>query len=148
MFTGRHLLNKSEIEMKPIGENEDAYDEDGNMKKGFCVRPAIEQFPRPWIGQTGRKFGGLLLYIFFACYMFAGLAIVCDDFFVPALDKLSDGKICDIWFISFEYEFFKNFVYSSKHGPGCGGCDLHGGGVIRARIGNSSHWGFRGTGKG
>ena len=39
-----------------------------------------------------RKRGGLAIHIFIAIYMFIGLAIVCDDYFVPALDRIADGK--------------------------------------------------------
>jgi len=35
--------------------------------------------------------GGLVLYIFFLLYCFIGLAIVCDDYFVPSLEKISEG---------------------------------------------------------
>ena len=36
--------------------------------------------------------GGLLIHILTAVYMFMGLAIVADDYFVPALDKLAESK--------------------------------------------------------
>ena len=39
-----------------------------------------------------RKRGGLVIHIFVALYMFIGLAIVCDDYFVPALDRIAEGK--------------------------------------------------------
>ena len=32
-----------------------------------------------------------MLYIFLLLYIFLGLAIVCDDYFVPSLEKISDG---------------------------------------------------------
>ena len=38
-----------------------------------------------------RRHGGLILHILVATYMFIGLAIVCDDYFVPSLNKVSDG---------------------------------------------------------
>ena len=62
-----------------------------------CTRPAIEQFPEPLMGNTARKNGGLVIHIFVATYMFIGLAIVCDDYFVPALDKIADGE-SNFWF--------------------------------------------------
>ena len=34
----------------------------------------------------------VVVHILVATYMFIGLAIVCDDFFVPALTKVSDGE--------------------------------------------------------
>ena len=37
-----------------------------------------------------RKYGGVLLYIIGLLYMFLALAIVCDEYFVPALEQVSD----------------------------------------------------------
>ena len=34
----------------------------------------------------------MIIHILVATYMFVGLAIVCDDFFVPALTRVSDGR--------------------------------------------------------
>ncbi len=60
---------------------------------GNCTPPAIEQFPEPLMDNYYRKRGGLAIHIFVALYMFIGLAIVCDDYFVPALDRIAEGKI-------------------------------------------------------
>ena len=59
---------------------------------GNCTPPAIEQFPEPLMDNYYRKRGGLVIHIFVAFYMFIGLAIVCDDYFVPALDRIAEGK--------------------------------------------------------
>ena len=55
-----------------------------------CVEPAVKQFPSPILGREARRHGGLVLHILIACYMFIGLAIVCDEYFVPALERMSD----------------------------------------------------------
>ena len=57
-----------------------------------CIPPAIIQFPSPGIDQKARRQGGVIFHILVATYMFVGLAIVCDDYFVPALTRVSDGK--------------------------------------------------------
>ena len=36
------------------------------------------------------KAGGVIVHIFFSLYMFTALAIVCDDYFVPALERISE----------------------------------------------------------
>ena len=54
------------------------------------MEPAVKQFPSPILGREARRHGGLVLHILIACYMFIGLAIVCDEYFVPALDRMSD----------------------------------------------------------
>ena len=58
-----------------------------------CIPPAIIQFPSPVINQEARRHGGGIIHILVAAYMFIGLAIVCDDYFVPALTRVSDGEI-------------------------------------------------------
>lgn len=57
-----------------------------------CSPPAIEQFPRPLMGPSARKHGGLIIHILVAIYTFLGLAIVCDDYFVSSLDRICEGN--------------------------------------------------------
>ncbi|XP_059083107.1 probable sodium/potassium/calcium exchanger CG1090 isoform X2 [Tigriopus californicus] len=79
----RSLLN--------VTESDDGdFEADGELKPGHCMPPAIEQFPEPILNKTQRRYGGLIFHIALAIYMFIGLAIVCDDFFVPALEKLAE----------------------------------------------------------
>ena len=61
-----------------------------NVSQEVCVEPAVKQFPSPILGRTTRRHGGGILHILIACYMFIGLAIVCDEYFVPALERMSD----------------------------------------------------------
>ena len=63
-----------------------------NMSTAPCIEPAVLQFPGTVLPPDTRRHGGILLHVFLAVYMFIGLAIVCDDFFVPALNKMSDGE--------------------------------------------------------
>jgi len=65
-------------------------DEKEQRKIGNCTPPAIEQFPEPLMNNNVRKHGGLIIHILVAIYMFVGLAIVCDDYFVPALDRIAE----------------------------------------------------------
>ena len=51
-----------------------------------CSRPAIERFPATGLTQQQRRHGGVIIFIIGALYCFLGLAIVCDDYFVPALE--------------------------------------------------------------
>ena len=57
-----------------------------------CIPAAVTQFPGPGMGQGARQHGGIIIHITVAIYMFIGLAIVCDDYFVPSLTRVSDGK--------------------------------------------------------
>lgn len=59
-------------------------------KRINCSAPAIEQFPRPLMGPSARKHGGLIIHVIVAVYTFLGLAIVCDDYFVSSLDRICE----------------------------------------------------------
>lgn len=52
----------------------------------------IDEFPslQSIMSLKDVKKGGFLLNLLFSLYMFAALAIVCDDYFVPALERLSE----------------------------------------------------------
>jgi hypothetical protein len=65
---------------------------DGLQAYGNCTTPAIEQFPKTLMTPEQRRHGGLLFHVFVAAYMFAGLSIVCDDYFVPSLEAISGGQ--------------------------------------------------------
>ncbi|KAK8748011.1 hypothetical protein OTU49_016269 [Cherax quadricarinatus] len=56
-----------------------------------CTLPAIEQFPRGFMSPSARKSGGLIVHIIITIYMFVGIAIVCDEYFVPSLEMICDG---------------------------------------------------------
>ena len=74
---GRHLLETSDNPWTAMGN---------------CTPPAIEEFPRPLIPQYARARGGLIIHLSIAVYMFLGLSIVCDDYFVPALERMVECK--------------------------------------------------------
>ena len=65
---------------------------DTETQKVNCVKPSIDDFPDDFMTQYQRqKRGGVIFHILVALYMFAALAIVCDDYFVSSLEKISDG---------------------------------------------------------
>ena len=45
-------------------------------------------YPDDAFGKSGMKKGAIILHVIGVMYTFAGIAIVCDDFFVPALEVL------------------------------------------------------------
>ncbi|XP_022918371.1 probable sodium/potassium/calcium exchanger CG1090 isoform X2 [Onthophagus taurus] len=59
-------------------------------KRSNCTPPAIEQFPKPLMGPTARKSGGIIIHVLVAIYTFIGLAIVCDEYFVASLDRICE----------------------------------------------------------
>uniref|UniRef100_A0A8C1KAS7 Solute carrier family 24 member 6a n=1 Tax=Cyprinus carpio TaxID=7962 RepID=A0A8C1KAS7_CYPCA len=49
---------------------------------------AIHEFPEDIFTKGQRRHGAILLHVFCAVYMFYALAIVCDVYFVPSLEKI------------------------------------------------------------
>ena len=104
-FRGRELLALTEEENSTIDKLPYlTRKEKEERKAGNCTPPAIEQFPVPLMDNYYRQRGGLLIHILIAIYMFIGLAIVCDDYFVPALDRIAEGN----------FHFFWPFVHKSQ----------------------------------
>ena len=56
----------------------------------MCIPLAVHQFPKDLIGDENRKRGGILVHLFAAFYIFGCLAYLCDCYFVPALEVLTD----------------------------------------------------------
>ncbi|KAM6923557.1 sodium/potassium/calcium exchanger 3-like [Xenentodon cancila] len=52
---------------------------------------AIKEFPEDIFSQNQRSGGAVLLHVLCAIYMFYALAIVCDVYFVPSLEKVSEN---------------------------------------------------------
>ncbi|CAH1112553.1 unnamed protein product [Psylliodes chrysocephalus] len=63
---------------------------ESNETEDECTPPAIKQFPHPIMGPSTRKHGGLIIHVLVAMYMFLGLAIVCDEYFVASLDRICE----------------------------------------------------------
>ncbi|KAM4695507.1 sodium/potassium/calcium exchanger 3 [Discoglossus pictus] len=81
-WLGRGLLWTSE-------ENVTEIHKEGNHRKN-CTEPALHEFPSDIFSNEDRRRGAIVLHVLFAMYMFYALAIVCDDFFVPSLEKISE----------------------------------------------------------
>ncbi|KAF9799440.1 hypothetical protein SFRURICE_003137, partial [Spodoptera frugiperda] len=64
-----------------------------------CSPPAIEQFPKPLMGQSARKHGGLIIHILVAVFTFIGLAIVCDEYFVSRVSGVIGSAVFNIMFV-------------------------------------------------
>lgn len=54
-------------------------------------RAAIHEFPEDIFTKEQREKGAVCLHAICAIYMFYALAIVCDDYFVPSLEKISEN---------------------------------------------------------
>ena len=57
-----------------------------------CTPRSLDQFPADFMSEQQRKNGGVVVHILLSLYIFAAIAIVCDDYFVASLEKLSTGS--------------------------------------------------------
>ncbi|XP_034465346.1 sodium/potassium/calcium exchanger 3 isoform X2 [Hippoglossus hippoglossus] len=55
-----------------------------------CTEPGIHEFPRDYFTYQERAEGAVGLHVLCAVYMFYALALVCDDYFVPSLEKICE----------------------------------------------------------
>ncbi|XP_053107000.1 sodium/potassium/calcium exchanger 3 isoform X2 [Hemicordylus capensis] len=83
-WTGRKLLQESEENVT------DNPEETEHLFYKNCTEPALHEFPSDIFTNEHRRHGAVLLHAFCAVYMFYALAIVCDDFFVPSLEKICE----------------------------------------------------------
>lgn len=55
-----------------------------------CVSPQSSEFPEGFFTVQERKDGGLVIYFMIIFYMLLAVAIVCDDYFLPSLEVISE----------------------------------------------------------
>lgn len=53
-----------------------------------CTPPAIDDFPSDLLTEDQRREGAVLIHILISLYLFVALAVVCDNYFVPAVEKI------------------------------------------------------------
>ncbi|XP_046977385.1 sodium/potassium/calcium exchanger 4 isoform X1 [Vanessa cardui] len=63
-----------------------ASERDGYLRN--CTPPAIDDFPAGFFTEIQRQHGAIVLHAFISIYLFLALAVVCDKFFVPAVDRI------------------------------------------------------------
>lgn len=57
-----------------------------------CVSPQSSEFPDGFFTVRERKDGGLVIYFMIIFYMLLAVSIVCDDYFLPSLEVISERK--------------------------------------------------------
>ncbi|XP_051919684.1 sodium/potassium/calcium exchanger 5 [Hippocampus zosterae] len=55
-----------------------------------CIAPHSSEFPDGFFTVQERKDGGLVIYFLLIFYMLLAVAIVCDDYFLPSLEVISE----------------------------------------------------------
>lgn len=74
------------------------------------MSPSLD-FPEGFFTKQERTDGGIVIYFLIILYMFMAMSIVCDEYFLPSLEIISEGKWLKISPIS-----FRNVV---PHAHGC-----------------------------
>ncbi|KAG7463051.1 hypothetical protein MATL_G00191250 [Megalops atlanticus] len=65
-------------------------DLDGDEEGKNCTEPARKEFPTDVFTDEELADGAVALHVLCAVYMFYALALVCDDYFVPSLEKICE----------------------------------------------------------
>ncbi|XP_046898160.1 sodium/potassium/calcium exchanger 5 [Hypomesus transpacificus] len=55
-----------------------------------CILPQSSEFPEGFFTLQERKDGGLIIHFMIIFYMLLAVAIVCDDYFLPSLEVISE----------------------------------------------------------
>ncbi|XP_077568719.1 sodium/potassium/calcium exchanger 5 [Stigmatopora nigra] len=55
-----------------------------------CIAPQSSEFPDGFFSVQERKDGGLVIYFMIIFYMLLAVAIICDDYFLPSLEVISE----------------------------------------------------------
>lgn len=71
-----------------------------------CTPPAIDDFPPDLFTRQQRQGGAVIFHIAVSLYLFLALAVVCDKYFVPAVEKICQGNGTAISF------FFSSSLFS------------------------------------
>ncbi|XP_031718759.1 sodium/potassium/calcium exchanger 3 isoform X2 [Anarrhichthys ocellatus] len=86
--TGSHA---STVNYDILSKRELIQQEEDNNKTDSISRSAISDFPEDIFTPEQRRQGAVLLHVLCAIYMFHALAIVCEFYFVPSLEKVSEN---------------------------------------------------------
>ncbi|XP_037328698.2 sodium/potassium/calcium exchanger 3-like [Pungitius pungitius] len=78
---GRRLLQETDNSSLEEMEKEESKN---------CTTPALHEFPTDLFTHQERTEGAVALHVLCTIYMFCALALVCDDYFVPSLEKLCE----------------------------------------------------------
>lgn len=99
-----------------------------------CTPAAIFEFPSDGFTREERKHGWITVHLLIACYCFWLLAIVCDDYFVPAIELMCKSMAIKT-FRSLTLPFSFNIAPITFRAPGerryCG-CDVYGSSLFKS----------------
>lgn len=81
MATSKHLSRKL------LDFSKNIYKSDINDTE--CRNRTVDEFPSDFMTMEQRKNGGIIVHILLTMYLFCAIAIVCDEYFVQSLNRIS-----------------------------------------------------------
>lgn len=57
-----------------------------------CVQAAILELPSDGLTRGDRQHGWIMIHVLLACYCFWMLAVICNEYFVPAIEAMCSSK--------------------------------------------------------
>lgn len=91
-FTGNETISEVITEATTVADEFTTVTLRPEKQSKNCTRAAILEFPSDGLNRNQRRHGWIALHILIACYCFWLLAIVCDDYFVPAIGVMCFSK--------------------------------------------------------
>ncbi len=58
-----------------------------------CRNRTIDEFPADFLTLEQKRHGGVIIHILITVYLFCAVAIVCDEYFVHALNRIAKGQL-------------------------------------------------------
>lgn len=58
----------------------------------LCIVSPSSEFPKGLFTEQERKDGGIVIHFLVILYMFLAVAIICEDYFIPSLEIISERK--------------------------------------------------------
>ncbi|XP_029004584.1 sodium/potassium/calcium exchanger 3 isoform X2 [Betta splendens] len=96
-------------------------EEAGSQGPKNCTAPALHEFPTDLFTNKERTEGAVALHVLCTIYMFCALALVCDDYFVPSLEKICEAVKLSHWallrdsiYYTFSITALIAFIYDEK----------------------------------
>ncbi|KAJ8393123.1 hypothetical protein AAFF_G00068060 [Aldrovandia affinis] len=87
LYCAVHLIFKVGAASRELGSPRTRRDLENETQ---CVAPQSSEFPEGFFTEQERKDGGIIIYFIIIFYMFLAVSIVCDDYFLPSLEVISE----------------------------------------------------------
>ncbi|RMZ95274.1 sodium potassium calcium exchanger, partial [Brachionus plicatilis] len=75
------------LSRKLIDDTKNTYTSNKNSTE--CRNRTIDEFPADFMSEQERRNGGIIVHILVTIYLFCAIAIVCDEYFVQSLNRIS-----------------------------------------------------------